>query len=63
MSTSEEEKNRQELDRKIQQQERERQIRREEELRKIREQQINEKKQHDEEVRGKPSGTRPTKDK
>jgi len=54
--------NKDELARQQACQERERQIRKEEELRRIREHQINEKKQQDERIKGKPTGERPEKD-
>ncbi|HLW62294.1 MAG TPA: hypothetical protein VKY33_02735 [Flavobacterium sp.] len=65
MSTNDEIKRQQELERQRQEQlrqERERQIIREEELRRLREIQNNEKKQNDDIVKGKPTGSRPGKD-
>ncbi|MBN2598118.1 MAG: hypothetical protein JXR82_15185 [Marinifilaceae bacterium] len=65
MSTNDEIKRQQELERQRQEQirqERERRNRREEELRRIREIQINEKQRNDNIVKGKPTGSRPGKD-
>lgn len=65
MSTSDEIKRQQEVERQRQdqiRQERERQIRRDEELRRLRDIQINEKQQNDNIVKGRPTGSRPDKD-
>lgn len=65
MSTSDEIKRQQELERQRQeriQQERDRQIQRDEELRRLRDIKNHEKQQNDYIVKGKPTGSRPGKD-